>query len=313
MVPILMLKSLFIDIRGRMADLISKDESILDNLALALDESTKELLNLNSREIAKEFLSKQRAVEQVELFKSVVNQNEKNNFSGKKLLEIGAGVGTFLIVCRKDYGVDACGIEPSSNEFSGFQSVSTALLKENNLPLDIIKNSVAESLPFDDNAFDFIYSTNVLEHVQDPKKVLSESIRVLKPGGYLQFVIPNYFSFWEGHYGVFWPCITNKFIGRLYAKLINKNPAYVDTLQLINPFYLKKTLNELNLEVDVISWGEEIFKKRLATGNYSDWASLQKIRPIVEIIQKLKISTLIANVLNVFQMYTPIVLTLRKR
>lgn len=313
MALILMLKSLFIDIKDKMVDLISKDDSILDKLALALDESTKELLNLNSEEIAKEFLSKQRAIEQVELFKEIVNQNEKYDFNGKKLLEVGAGVGTFLIVSRNIYGVDAYGVEPSSNEFSSFQKVSEALLKENNLPGNIIINSVAESLPFETDSFDLIYSTNVLEHVQDPKKVLSESIRVLRSGGYLQFVIPNYFSFWEGHYGIFWPCITNKFLGRLYAKLINKNPAYVDTLQLINPFYLRRVLNELNLNVDVIGWGEEVFKKRLATGNYSDWASLQKIRPIVEIVQKLKVSSFIANILNAFQMYTPIVLTLRKR
>lgn len=308
-----MLKLLFIDIEDEMVDLISKDNSILDKLALALDESTKDLLNLNSKEIAKEFLSVERAIEQLELFKKIVNKKEEYDFKEKKLLEIGAGVGTFLIISRNIYGVDAYGVEPSSNEFCGFQKVSEALLKENNLPENIITNSVAESLPFENGSFDLVYSTNVLEHVKDPKKVLSESIRVLKSGGYLQFVIPNYFSFWEGHYGIFWPCITNKTIGKLYAKLISKNPAYVDTLQLINPFYLRKILNELNLNIDVLGWGEEVFKNRLETGSYSDWASLQKIRPVVEIVQKLKVSSFIANVLNIFQMYTPIVLTLRKR
>lgn len=296
-----------------MNKLISKDNSIVDMLADALEESTKDLLNLNSHAIAKEFLSTERAVEQVELFKEVISKKEKYDLKGKKLLEVGAGVGTFLIVCRNLYGIDAYGVEPSSNEFSSFQSVSQALLSENHLPKDIITNSVAEELPFEKNSFDLIYSTNVLEHVKDPKKVLSESVRVLKSGGYLQFVIPNYFSFWEGHYGIFWPCITNKALGKIYTKLINKNPAYVETLQLINPFYLRKILKELNLDVEIIGWGEEVFKKRLATGNYSDWASLQKIRPIVELIQKLKISTLIAFILNIFQMYTPIVLTIRKR
>ena len=295
-----------------MNKLISKDNFIVDKLAAALEESTKDLLNLNSHAIAKEFLSVERAVEQVELFKEVINKKENYDLKGKKLLEVGAGVGTFLIVCRNSYNIDAYGVEPSSNEFSSFQSVSQALLSENNLPNDIITNSVAEELPFDDDSFDLIYSTNVLEHVKDPKKVLSESIRVLKSGGYLQFVIPNYFSFWEGHYGIFWPCITNKSLGKIYTKLINKNPAYVETLQLINPFYLKKTLKELSLDVEVIGWGEEVFKKRLATGNYSDWASLQKIRPIVELVQRLQISSLIAFILNVFQMYTPIVLTIRK-
>ncbi len=148
--------------------------------------------------------------------------------------------------------------------------------------------------------------------MKDPKQVLSESIRVLKSGGFLQFVIPNYFSFWEGHYGILWPCIINKTLAKVYVKIIGKNPAYVDSLQLINPMYLKRALEELNLKIEILGWGKEVFKDRLESGNYSDWASLKKIRVLVELIQKLKISSLIASILNLFGMYTPIVLTLKK-
>ena len=296
-----------------MVTLISHDTVLVDKLSLALDASTKDLLNLDVKAIAHEFLSCDRVIEQIELFKSTVNQFENYDFKGKKLLEIGAAVGTMLIIARKNYGVEAYGIEPSTNEFSSFQEVSSRLLKENNISNNIIVNANGEDLPFSDNSFDLVYSTNVIEHVTDPKKVISESIRVLKPGGYLQFVIPNYFSFWEGHYGILWPCITNKFLGRLYVRLIGRNPAYVNTLQLINPFYLKKILVSYREQIEILDWGKGVFKKRLGTGNYSDWASLKKIRPIIQFVQKLKISTLAANVLNMFEMYTPIVLTLRKK
>ena len=144
------------------------------------------------------------------------------------------------------------------------------------------------------------------------KSFIQESLRVLKVGGYLQFVIPNYFSFWEGHYGVFWPCLTNKFVAKLYVSLIKKNPDYIDTLQLITPFYLRKLLNGMSEDVRVLGWGKEVFKKRLSTGNYSDWASLQKIRSLVRLIQKLKLSSFAADILNVLEMYTPIVLTVKK-
>lgn len=297
-----------------MTTLISQDFSLVQKLALALEKSTNELLSLDTNAVAKEFLSEERAIEQIELFKSTVNRFENNfDFLGKKLLEIGAGVGTFLIVARKKYNIDAFGIEPSSNEFSSFCEVSSILLKENNLPKDIIINGIAEEMPFENNSFDLIYSTNVLEHVKDPKKVLLESIRILKPGGFLQFVIPNYFSFWEGHYGIFWPCLTIKPLAKLYVSLIRKNPSYIDTLQLISPFYLKKLLHDFKNQIEILDWGKEIFKKRLESGNYSDWASLKKIRPIVKIIQKLKISSLAASFLNTFEMYTPVVITLRKR
>ena len=296
-----------------MLQVISKDSKIIEKLASALDISTKDLLTLDTKAIASEFLSVKRAVEQVELFKDIVNNFEKYDFKEKKLLEVGAGVGTFLIVSRMQYGIESFGLEPSSDEFSPFKEISSAILKEYNISNDIIVNATGEQIPFPDDSFDLIYSTNVLEHVKDPKVVIAESIRVLKSGGYLQFVIPNYFSFWEGHYGIFWPCITNKTLGKIYARLINKNPNYIDTLQLISPFYLKKILKELEGKIEILGWGKDVFKNRLERGNYSDWASLQKIRPIITLIQNLKIGSIVGSVLNAFEMYTPIVLTIKKK
>ena len=295
-----------------MQPLISKNTLIIDKLADALSESTGDLLNRDFKAIASEFLAEDRAVEQIELFISEVNKFETVDFKDKKLLEIGAGVGTFLVIARTKYKINAFGIEPSKDEFSPFNEISQTLLKEYNLPENIIISAAAEKLPFNENSFDLIYSTNVLEHVQNPQLVIEESIRVLKPGGYLQFVIPNYFSFWEGHYGIFWPCLTNRFLAKAYAKLAGQNPKYIDTLQLINPFDLRKILIKIKNKVEILSWGKDVFKKRLSTGNYTDWASLQKIRPIISFLQKLKLSSLAANVFNQFEMYTPIVLTVRK-
>ena len=295
-----------------MVTLISKDSLIVDKLADALNESTGDLLNRDFKAIASEFLAKDRAVEQIELFISEVNKFETFDFKNKKLLEIGAGVGTFLVTARTQYQIAAFGIEPSKDEFSPFNEISLALLKEYNLSKDIVISAAAEKLPFEDSSFDLIYSTNVLEHVQNPELVLKESIRVLKPGGFLQFVIPNYFSFWEGHYGIFWPCLTNKFLAKLYAMLAGQNPKYIDTLQLISPFYLKNILKKIESKIEVLGWGKETFKKRLETGSYSDWASLQKIRPVVSLVQKLKLSSIAVAILNQFEMYTPIVLTVKK-
>lgn len=41
----------------------------------------------------------------------------------------------------------------------------------------------AESLPYEDGSFDVVLCTQVLEHVDEPAKVLSEIDRVLSPGG----------------------------------------------------------------------------------------------------------------------------------
>jgi len=44
-----------------------------------------------------------------------------------------------------------------------------------------------EELPFKDNSFDIVLLTNVLDHTEDPKKVLSEIRRVLKKDGFFYF------------------------------------------------------------------------------------------------------------------------------
>jgi SAM-dependent methyltransferase len=47
-----------------------------------------------------------------------------------------------------------------------------------------------KKIPLDDNTADTVILTEVLEHCPDPKQVLSEIFRVLKPGGVLFLTIP---------------------------------------------------------------------------------------------------------------------------
>lgn len=44
--------------------------------------------------------------------------------------------------------------------------------------------------PFENNSFDSVLSTQVLEHVPNPHEVLAEIVRVLNPGGYLMLSVP---------------------------------------------------------------------------------------------------------------------------
>jgi len=50
-------------------------------------------------------------------------------------------------------------------------------------------------LPFSDNLFDIVISSDVIEHTDDPFKTTDELVRVLKPGGVLCVTVPNR-SFW---------------------------------------------------------------------------------------------------------------------
>lgn len=57
--------------------------------------------------------------------------------------------------------------------------------------VDLVKGSVTE-MPFKRNSFKKAIMTEVLEHVDDDKKALSEAYRILKPKGILVLTVPGY-------------------------------------------------------------------------------------------------------------------------
>jgi SAM-dependent methyltransferase len=57
----------------------------------------------------------------------------------------------------------------------------------------------AESLPFADDTFDGVFMNEVIEHVEDERRSLSEIKRVLRPGGHLVVMAPNRLFPFEGH------------------------------------------------------------------------------------------------------------------
>jgi len=59
-----------------------------------------------------------------------------------------------------------------------------------NSPLADVKADIC-NLPFDDNTFDVILCNHVLEHIPDDRKAMEELYRVLKPGGWGIFQIPQ--------------------------------------------------------------------------------------------------------------------------
>jgi SAM-dependent methyltransferase len=54
----------------------------------------------------------------------------------------------------------------------------------------------AYDIPNEDNEYDCILSTAVLEHLEEPQKAIEEAFRVLKPGGYAIYTMP---FFWPLH------------------------------------------------------------------------------------------------------------------
>ncbi|MFC2110708.1 class I SAM-dependent methyltransferase, partial [Bacteroidota bacterium] len=57
-------------------------------------------------------------------------------------------------------------------------------------PLADVKADIC-SLPFEDNSYDLIFCNHVLEHIENDKKAMEELYRVLRPGGFGIFQIPQ--------------------------------------------------------------------------------------------------------------------------
>ncbi|GAA3735828.1 SAM-dependent methyltransferase [Sphingorhabdus rigui] len=49
-----------------------------------------------------------------------------------------------------------------------------------------------ESFPFDDNTFDYVIASHVIEHVPNPEKFIREVFRVGGGRGYIEFPLPSY-------------------------------------------------------------------------------------------------------------------------
>lgn len=63
--------------------------------------------------------------------------------------------------------------------------------------------AAGEALPFPSASFDLVLSHEVLEHVTDDRRAVTEAVRVLKPGGRMIVFVPNRGYPFETH-GVFW-------------------------------------------------------------------------------------------------------------
>jgi SAM-dependent methyltransferase len=46
-----------------------------------------------------------------------------------------------------------------------------------------------EKLPFDDASFEIVLSDNVVDHAEDPRRIVEEIARVLAPGGLFYFTV----------------------------------------------------------------------------------------------------------------------------
>jgi len=126
-----------------------------------------------------------------------------------QVLEVGCGsarLSVFLaergyVITGLDYSMSA--LEVAQRNFEGMGLASRLVGNNEELLLDNDQNvnihrfvqGDATKLPFNDNTFDIVISTGLLEHFEDPSIVVKEMVRVLASNGvFYSDVVPKKFS-----------------------------------------------------------------------------------------------------------------------
>ncbi len=105
---------------------------------------------------------------------------------GSKVLDAGCG-NKFFLNAFKNAGMDTVGVDLNNN---GDLSIFEADFEK-------------DRLPFEDNSFDAVFSKSVIEHLNNPDLYISEIHRVLKSGGRIIVLVPEYDScqylYWDDY------------------------------------------------------------------------------------------------------------------
>jgi ubiquinone/menaquinone biosynthesis C-methylase UbiE len=96
------------------------------------------------------------------------------NCGGKRVLDLGCGCGFFSNLCQE---LDAKVIAMDH------ASAMTTITRERYASKFPIVQAYAHALPYDDHVFDTALLLDVIEHLYEPEKALSEIKRVLDPRG----------------------------------------------------------------------------------------------------------------------------------
>ncbi len=107
----------------------------------------------------------------------------------KKILDFGSGTGRHIIYLSK-LGFEVTGIDIST---TGIKTTKEWLIKEG-LKGTLLKQDILEPIPFSENYFDAVISTQVIHHATLPEitREINEISRIVRSRGVIFVTVPPY-------------------------------------------------------------------------------------------------------------------------
>jgi len=102
---------------------------------------------------------------------------------GDRALDLGCGLGTFTAI-MKELGARPVGVEVAESALRRARSLHPGL--------EFRLARIDGPLPLEDCSFELVWASDVIEHIADTARWLSEVRRVLVPGGRLLITTPNH-------------------------------------------------------------------------------------------------------------------------
>jgi len=176
-----------------------------------------------------------------EVFRDNIISCLKTDYS---VLDYGAGRGNVVQMNFRGTVSLVCGVDPDEGV------LGNPYLDEGKV-LDLSSGLI----PYPDGSFDVVFSDNVMEHVQDPEKVLLEIKRVLKPGGVFLAKTPN-----KWHYMPVIARLTPNWFHVWYNKIRGRKET--DTFPTVYRLNTKKAIKRFCARADLAVKEIDMIEKR---------------------------------------------------
>ncbi len=115
--------------------------------------------------------------------------------AGDRVLDVGSGFGRHVYECARR-GARVVALDYAPDEVVETRNTLAAMVTAGEITAERLTGVMrgdARRLPFPDDTFDVVITSEVLEHIQDDVTAIAEMVRVLRPGGRFAATVPAQF------------------------------------------------------------------------------------------------------------------------